>query len=243
MMPPDPAIRATGREKATLVRAMFDRIVPRYDLMNKVMTGGLDIRWRRLAARAASPEGALALDLATGTGDLARALIEAGARRVIGVDFSPAMLRAARRKLAHDTSSGGRVALARGDALALPFADATFDRATNSFLLRNVVDLPAALAELYRVLRPGGRLVCLELTPPPPTFAPLFRLYFEGLVPLVGGLVSGDLAAYRYLPASLRPFPNARTLARMLEAVGFTNVAYHRLGLGTVALHTAVKPG
>lgn len=228
--------------KAARVRAMFGRIAPRYDLMNALMTAGLDRRWRRLAADAARPAGALALDLATGTGDLARALAAAGARRVVAVDFTPAMLAAARRKIGADGAARGRVALCAGDALRLPFADGAFDCAVNGFLLRNVADLPRALAELHRVLAPGGRLCCLELTPPPRWFAPAFRLYFDGLVPLVGALVAGDLAAYRYLPASLRPFPRARTLARMLAAVGFAEVRYRRLGLGTVALHIAVKP-
>ncbi len=232
----------TGNDKARRVRAMFGRIVPRYDLMNAIMTGGMDRRWRRLTAEAVRPAGGRALDLATGTGDLARALVRAGARRVVAADFTPGMLAAARPKVTRADVGRDRIVLCAADALRLPFKDEAFDCAVNGFLLRNVADLPRTLAELHRVLKPGGRVACLDLTPPPPAFAPVFRLYFDNVVPLIGGLVSGDLAAYRYLPASVRSFPTAPRLARMLAAVGFEQVRYRRLGLGTVALHTGVKP-
>ena len=234
-----------SEDKATRVRAMFGRIVPRYDLMNRIMTGGLDRRWRRRTAAAVRPAGARALDLATGTGDLALALVDAGARLVVGADFTLGMLAAAQLKVAPDPQPpdrpSGRVVLCAGDALRLPFADDAFDCAVNGVLLRNVADLPRALAELHRVLAPGGRLGCLEITHPPTALRPFFRLYFDGLVPIMGRLIAGDAAAYRYLPDSLRPFPTADRLARMLAAVGFADVRYQRLGLGTVALHTGVK--
>ena len=232
-----------GEDKATRVRAMFGRIVPRYDLMNRIMTGGLDRRWRRRTAAAVRPAGARALDLATGTGDLALALVDAGARLVVGADFTLGMLAAARSKVAPVPRRPARILLCAGDALRLPFADDAFDCAVNGFLLRNVADLPRALAELHRVLMPGGRLGCLEITHPPAALRPFFRLYFDGLVPVMGRLIAGDAAAYRYLPDSLRPFPTADRLARMLTAVGFADVRYQRLGLGTVALHTGVKAG
>ena len=232
-----------SENKAMRVRAMFGRIVPRYDLMNRIMTGGLDRRWRRRTAAAVRPAGARALDLATGTGDLALALIDAGARLVVGADFTLGMLAAAQAKVAPGARPPARILLCAGDALRLPFADESFDCAVNGFLLRNVADLPRTLAELHRVLAPGGRLACLEITHPPKALRPFFRLYFDGLVPIMGRLIAGDAAAYRYLPDSLRPFPTADRLARMLVAVGFEEVRYQRLGFGTVALHTGVKAG
>lgn len=237
----DAALYATGAEKARLVRQMFDRIVPRYDVINTLMTGGQHRRWRAIAAREVCPAGKAALDLGAGTGDFTRELLARGARHVVAADFSVAMLAAARRKLGDGSAASGRISVVAGDAFRLPFADSSFDVAVNGFLLRNVADLPRALAELHRVLRPSGRLSCLELTRPPGPLDSLFRLYFDHAVPAVGGLIAGDPAAYRYLPASLRAFPDARTLARMLVAVGFEDVSFRRLGFGAIALHSAVR--
>lgn len=237
----DAALHATGEEKARLVRQMFDRIVPRYDVVNALMTAGQHRRWRAIAAREVRPAEMVALDLGAGTGDFTRELLALGARHVVAVDFSDAMLAAARRKLGGGSAASGQTGVVAGDALRLPFADRSFDRAVNGFLLRNVANLPRALAELHRVLRPSGRLVCLELTRPPGPLDSLFRLYFDHAVPAIGGLIAGDPAAYRYLPASLRAFPDAPTLARMLTAVGFEGVSYRRLGLGAIALHSAVR--
>jgi demethylmenaquinone methyltransferase/2-methoxy-6-polyprenyl-1,4-benzoquinol methylase len=219
---------------------MFGRIVRRYDAMNRLMTGGRDVAWRREAARlAVGGSGAdRALDVATGTGDLALALAAAGARFVVGLDFACPMVRAAAAK------ARGRpgVALAVGDALRLPFADARFDACTVAFGLRNMADYEAALREMSRVLRPGGRLVCLELTPyRRPVFGRLFGWYFSRVIPLVGGLLSGDRAAYRYLPRSVAAFPSASALAELMRRAGLADVSCRSLGGGTVALHVGTK--
>lgn len=227
-------------QSAHQVRKMFGRIVPRYDLLNRLMSLGMDRRWRRLAAAATSPRGAVALDVGTGTGDLALELCRQGASAVVGADFSRQMLDAARRK-ASATSSP--VAWALADALRLPFADGTFDCVTNAFLLRNLADLRAGLAEMARVLKPGGRLVCLDMTQPPTgPFGALYRLYFNRLLPPLAGAISGDAAAYRYLPGSLKGFPDASQLAGRLADVGLVEVRVRLLGGGTLALHAARKP-
>lgn len=229
-----------GRSKAERVQAMFARIVPRYDLMNAVMTGGMDRHWRREAVRAADPAGRIALDVGSGTGDLALALARAGAARVVGVDFCGEMLTAARAKT-EATPHRDVLTFLLADAQRLPFSDCSFDRVVNGFLLRNVSDLTGALAEMARVLRPGGALVCLEITHPPTALAPFFNLYFRQVVPLVGAAVTGEAAAYRYLPASLGPLPDVRHLASLLVEVGLRDVRYRRLGVGSVALHVAMK--
>lgn len=225
-----------GASKAERVREMFTRIVPHYDRMNLLMTGGLDRHWRRVAADAAAPAGQDVLDVGCGTGDLAIALARRGVRRVVGVDFSPGMLAAAGEKIRR-LGPSGRVFLVEGDALALPFPDASFDRVTSGFLLRNLADLALALTEMRRVLRPGGRVICLEITHPPPAVAPLLHLYFDRAIPLLGALVAREPAAYRYLPASLGPLPAADALADLLRGAGFRDVGYRRLGFGLVALH------
>lgn len=220
---------------------MFDRIVRRYDLMNRLMTGGRDLAWRRLAAERAVGSGAeLVLDLATGTGDLALALVRQGAQRVVGADLSAGMLEVARAKLsAHGNPP---ISLLRADAMGLPFADDTFDACTIAFGLRNLPDYQAAVCEMARVIRPGGRLVILEMTPlGAPLLRTLFDWYFAHLVPLVGGLISGDRDAYGYLPRSVGAFPTALDLAGMLRRAGLTNVRYRLLAMQTVALHEGIK--
>jgi demethylmenaquinone methyltransferase/2-methoxy-6-polyprenyl-1,4-benzoquinol methylase len=212
---------------------MFDRIAPVYDAMNRVMTVGLDVRWRRLAAEAVVQPGDRVLDGACGTGDLALAALRAGAGRVTGVDFAPAMLERARRKAA-------AVEWLEGDLLALPFAAGTFDVATVGFGVRNVADLPLALRELRRVLRSGGRVAILEITTPRGILKPFFSLWFDRIVPLLGRVLPGGSQAYTYLPASVRRFPPAGELVRLLEEAGFSGVSYRLLGGSIVALHTGV---
>jgi demethylmenaquinone methyltransferase/2-methoxy-6-polyprenyl-1,4-benzoquinol methylase len=225
---------------------MFDRIVPRYDLMNRLMTGGRDVAWRRIAVREALRDRDAAkiavLDVATGTGDLALALNRAGAGRVVGLDFSGRMLREAVRKAAH-SSSPGSVAWVAGDAMALPFRDDTFDAVTVAFGLRNMPSYAGALREMARVLRSGGTLVCLETTPlPVAALRPAFAWYFSRVVPAIGGILSGDSDAYAYLPRSAAVFPDAHALGRMMLAAGFASARYLRLGGGAVALHVGRKP-
>lgn len=215
------------------VEAMFDRISPVYDVMNRLMTAGLDERWRRRTAAAVVRPGARVLDACCGTGDLALACREAGGD-VVGLDFSERMLERARRK-------SDAIEWVRGDLLELPFADESFDAATVGFGIRNVQDLEAGLRELARVLRPGGRLGCLEITRPRGALRPFFRLWFDGLVPLAGKVLPGG-AAYAYLPASVRRFPGPEDLAVVMRRAGLGEISWHLLGGGIVALHTAKRP-
>jgi demethylmenaquinone methyltransferase / 2-methoxy-6-polyprenyl-1,4-benzoquinol methylase len=212
------------------VRTMFDRIAPVYDAMNRVMTVGLDLRWRRLAAAAVVRPGDRVLDAACGTGDLALADAEAGAREVVGLDFSPRMLERARRK-------SSAIEWVHGDLLALPFPDGSFDAATVGFGVRNLADLERGLRELRRVLRPGGRIAVLEITRPRGVLRPFFSLWFDRLVPLLGRVLPGG-GAYAYLPASVRRFPVSEELAGLLARSGFTEVRFRLLGGSIVALHT-----
>jgi demethylmenaquinone methyltransferase / 2-methoxy-6-polyprenyl-1,4-benzoquinol methylase len=212
------------------VRTMFDRIAPVYDTMNRLMTGGLDLRWRRLAAAAVVRRGDRVLDAACGTGDFALADLRAGAARVTGLDFSERMLERARRKSA-------AIEWVQGDLLALPFPDAEFDAATVGFGVRNLADLELGLKELRRVLRPGGRLAILEITQARGALRPFFSLWFDRLVPLAGRLLPGG-AAYAYLPASVRRFPPAEELAALLERSGFGEVRFRLLAGSIVAVHT-----
>jgi demethylmenaquinone methyltransferase / 2-methoxy-6-polyprenyl-1,4-benzoquinol methylase len=209
---------------------MFDRIAPVYDAMNRIMTAGLDVRWRRLAAQAAVRPGDRALDAACGTGDLALADLKAGASRVTGLDFSERMLERARRK-------SSAVEWVQGDMLALPFADDTFDAATVGFGVRNVADLELALRELRRVLRPGGRLAILEITQPRGALRPFFSLWFDRVVPALGKVLPGG-SAYTYLPASGKRSPDAETLAELMRRAGFDDVRFTLLAGSIVALHT-----
>ena len=211
------------------VKTMFDRIAPVYDAMNRVMTMGLDQRWRRLTAELAVREGDRVLDACCGTGDLALADLKAGAASVVGVDFSPRMLERARRK-------SDAVEWLEGDMLALPFDDASFDAVTVGFGVRNVEDLEAGLRELRRVLKPGGRLGVLEITRPRGFLRPFFRFWFDVLVPLLGKVLPGG-RAYTYLPASVRRFPGPDDLQAVMERAGFGSVTYRLLAGGIVALH------
>ena len=220
---------STGTLPATEVRTMFDRIAPVYDVMNRVMTAGLDLRWRRLAAEAVVRPGDRVLAACCGTGDLAVAAARAGGR-VTGIDFSPRMLERARRK-------APELEWVEGDLLELPFTDGSFEAGTVGFGVRNVADLPRSLAELHRVLAAGGRVAILEITQPRGPLAPFHRLWFDRVVPLLGKLLKGG-AAYSYQPASVRRFPGPDELAALLRQAGFDGVEWRTFAGGIVALHT-----
>jgi demethylmenaquinone methyltransferase / 2-methoxy-6-polyprenyl-1,4-benzoquinol methylase len=219
----------SGRLPAESVQRMFDRIAPVYDAMNRVMTAGLDRRWRRITVEAVGQPGDRVLDACCGTGDLAIAARHRGAGEVTGLDFAERMLERARRK-------EPAVEWVRGDVLALPFEDGSFDAVTVGFGVRNVEDLAAALRELRRVLRPGGRLGILEITTPRGVLAPFYRLWFDRVIPLLGRLLPGG-AAYTYLPASVRRFPGPEELAALLGESGFGEARFRCFAGGIVALH------
>jgi demethylmenaquinone methyltransferase/2-methoxy-6-polyprenyl-1,4-benzoquinol methylase len=223
---------SSGTLVPAAVEAMFDRISPVYDPMNRLMTAGLDRRWRRLAVQAVVRPGDSVLDACCGTGDLALEAERAGGR-VTGLDFSERMLERARRKSA-------TVEWVRGDVLELPFADSSFDAATVGFGIRNVEDLEAGLRELARVLRPGGRFACLEITRPRGATRPFFTLWFDKLVPLAGRVLPGG-EAYTYLPASVRRFPGPEELGEAMRGAGFAEIGWRLLGGGIVALHAATR--
>ncbi|MDF1521898.1 MAG: bifunctional demethylmenaquinone methyltransferase/2-methoxy-6-polyprenyl-1,4-benzoquinol methylase UbiE [Trueperaceae bacterium] len=232
-----PPIGEGDPRKGSEVRAMFDAIAPRYDVLNAVLSLGVDRGWRRQAVAAALAHGpADVLDVATGTADLAIALRRARPEaRVVGVDFAEAMLAVGRVKAARQ---GVDVRLEVGDGTALPYADASFDAVTIAYGLRNFADVDAGLREIRRVLRPGGRLVVLEFPPPPRgAFGRLFRFYFTRVVPVLGGWVSGRRSAYAYLPASVLAFPEPEALAERMRAAGFQNVSFRLQTLGVSALH------
>jgi demethylmenaquinone methyltransferase/2-methoxy-6-polyprenyl-1,4-benzoquinol methylase len=220
---------------------MFDRIAGRYDLLNSVMTAGLHHRWRQRAAeRAGLRPGNAALDVCCGTGDLALELagrVQPGGH-VVGCDFSEPMLDLAREKAAAYGASGVRFEWA--DALRLPYDDARFDAVTVGFGVRNLSDLDAGLAEMRRVLRPGGRLVILEITQPTrPPLSTFYSLWFDRIVPVLGR-VAGDPEAYSYLPESVRGFPAPRELASKLDAAGLTRIRWTVLAGGIIAIHSGV---
>lgn len=220
------------------VEAMFDRIAPVYDRMNSVMTAGLHRRWRERAADvAALAPGDRALDVATGTGDLALELAERVGPdgEVIGCDVSERMLELARRK-------APAVQFERGNALELPYPDDAFDAATVGFGARNFADLGRGLAEMARVVRPGGRVVVLEITTPArPPLSWFFSLWFDRVVPLLGR-AAGDPDAYSYLPSSVRRFPDAARLAALLAASGLAGVRYVVTAGGIIAIHMGTVP-
>jgi demethylmenaquinone methyltransferase / 2-methoxy-6-polyprenyl-1,4-benzoquinol methylase len=219
----------TGRLPSDGVQRMFDRIAPVYDAMNRVMTAGLDQRWRAETVRETVRSGDRVLDACCGTGDLAIAAHAAGAGSVVGLDFSEAMLERARRK-------APELAFIQGDVLALPFHDESFDVAVVGFGIRNVADLEKGVRELRRVLRPGGRLGILEITTPRGILAPFDRIWFDQIVPLLGRVLPGG-EAYTYLPASVRRFPPPEQLAALFAASGFVRVRYRTFAGGIVALH------
>lgn len=219
----------TGTLPPEGVRRMFDRIAPVYDSMNRLMTAGLDRRWRRETAAAVVRPGDRVLDVCCGTGDLALEAVRAGGR-VTGIDFSAPMLERALQKSAE-------VEWLEGDALSLPFSEGSFDAVTIGFGLRNLANVERGLEELRRVLRPGGRLAILEITRPRGLIAPFYRFWFDGVIPLAGKVLPGG-SAYSYLPASVRRFPAPEGLAKLLDEAGFGEIRWRLFAGGIVALHT-----
>ena len=235
--------RLTGAERQRYVAGLFSRITRHYDLMNDIMTLGMHRGWKRQTATLATQNSSgPALDVSTGTGDLAYQLAKiSGVDHTVALDLLPEMILRARRKASN--SSSNSPAFVVGDALSLPFPCDTFACATAGFSLRNMPDVRQAIAEMARVVRPGGRVALLELSPMNSDLkARVFRLYFHGLVPLVGGLIARDRTAYTYLPQSVDTFYDADELAAILRHSGLEGVHYRRLGFGTVCLHWGDKP-
>lgn len=229
----------SGTGRARQVQSMFSRIAPRYDLMNRLMTAGQDVRWRREVIRLAGLKpGALVLDLGAGTGDLAReALRQQPDCRPVATDFTLAMMQYGR---AHSDSQ--RIAWLAADALRLPYPDACFDAVVSGYLMRNVVDVQAALREQKRVLKPGGAVVILDTTRPHPNpFTPLVNFHLHAVIPFLGWLVTGQRDAYTYLPDSTENFLRAEELAARMAAAGFREVVFRRFMVGTMAIHWGRK--
>ena len=231
-----------GDERSAYVQAMFDRIAQRYDLINRLISGGQDQKWRRMVVdkAALSQQGSL-LDIASGTGDIAfEALKNAPAARVVGADFALGMMQVGKRRLPY----GRQVAWTGADARRLPYADNCFDAVVSGYLMRNVIDISQALAEQWRVLKPDGRIVILDTSPPPDNLLkPLIMLHLRVGIPLIGRMVGGEAAsdAYRYLPESTQAFKTPLELARLVEAAGFSDVDFKTLMFGTMAVHWGVK--
>jgi len=231
-------------DKHDAVRTMFGRIAHRYDVANRLMTLGMDGLWRRWTAEAAKvPPGGLALDVGTGTGDLAFTLAEGEAdARVIGLDYTGEMVALAPGK-ARERGLDARTGFTRGDGHRLPFADETFDAVTSAWVLRNFADVGAAMAEMARVTKPGGRVVALEMSPVElPLWRDVFELYMGKIVPILGGFVTGDSGAYEYLPESARAFLTPKAVAGVMREAGLTPLPHRAIMGGGLVLHTGVKP-
>jgi len=230
----------TGTERAEYVQNMFSRIASRYDLMNRLMTFGQDMRWRKeVVSLAHLPENGLLLDIGTGTGDLAReALRQNGDYRVVAADFTLQMMLAG--KISHKPQTN--IHWSAADALQLPLSNGAFDAVVSAFLLRNVSDLNQALREQYRILKPGGKFVCLDTSPPPGGLTgTMVRFHLHTIIPSLGKLVSGNQEAYQYLPDSTEAFLEPEQLVVRLEETGFHDVGYQQYMLNTVAIHWGTK--
>ncbi len=227
----------SGQERAQYVQSMFTRIAHRYDLMNRLMTGGQDIRWRKTVIKLAGlkPNASL-LDLGAGTGDLAReALTQQPHARVTAADFTLEMMRVGQQN--------GSLSWSAADALNLPFKDRTFDAVVSGFLMRNVTDVQRALKEQHRLLKPRGRIVILDTTRPKKNIlSPFIWFHMHVVIPFLGGLLSGFKDAYNYLPDSTEGFLAAEELAVRMASVGFKNINFKRLMFGTIAIHSGEKP-
>lgn len=231
-----------GKERSQYVQGMFDRIAERYNVMNRVMTGGQDMKWRRFVIEKAQlPPNGTMLDLATGTGDIAfEALKKTPSAQVIGADFALQMMVVGKRQ----PDYGEKVGWAGADALQLPFPDDKFDAVVSGYLVRNVIDIPKSLSEQYRILKPNGRIVVLDTSPPPNNLLkPFILLHLKYGIPLLGRLIAGKSAsdAYTYLPESTQAFKTPQELAQLLEQAGFRDVNFKTFMFGTMAVHWGVK--
>ena len=228
--------RLTGQERATYVQNMFTRIAKRYDLMNRLMTGGQDVRWRQQVIQLARLRNhARLLDLGTGTGDLAReAITQFPQAKVIAADFTLEMMRVGQKR--------SRLNFSSADALCLPFQDWSFDAVVSGFLMRNVIDLQKALQEQYRVLKKGGRMVILDTTRPKKNLlSPLIWVHMHFVIPTLGRLLTGSSDAYRYLPETTEGFVTAEEMAARMAAARFKKINYERFMFGTIAIHWGEK--
>lgn len=229
-------------EKKEAVRQMFDNIAGRYDLMNDIMTAGFHRRWKTLAAREVCRDGVnRVLDIACGTGDIGFRIEKIGVKEIYSADLSIEMLKEARKR-AEQKNRSELHSFSRTDALKLPFRDETFDSVITGFSLRNVDGIAEMFSEVHRVLKNGGMFASLEITPVRSSlFSKVFNVYFNKIVPFVGGIVTGDKMAYEYLPESVANVPDADRVAEMMEEAGLTSVNVKRMGMGTVALISGNK--
>lgn len=242
--------KAIENDHASRVREMFATIATRYDLLNHLLSGQMDKRWRRLVARRLrerlQSDEAVVLDVACGTGDLSLELFETIGVRVVATDFCRPMLDIAAVKVARaaeEACGQAVIPLIEGDALRLPFIDGSFDGVTIAFGLRNLANVERGLAEFLRVLKPGASLAVLEFSKPViPGFSFLFQAYFTKLLPFVGGLISGSRSAYQYLPDSVAKFPDQKELVARMRRAGFERVEYLNLTGGIAALHLGTRP-
>ncbi|MDR3575183.1 MAG: ubiquinone/menaquinone biosynthesis methyltransferase [Anaerolineaceae bacterium] len=229
-----------GNEKARYVRKMFGRIAPRYDMLNRIMTVGQDVRWRKEAVRKLGiTENALLLDAGTGTGDIAREISKQYPQvRVVACDFTPEMV-----LIGKNRSKNKQIDWVIADAMNLPFKKDSFSGVISGFLLRNVPDVNVAIAEQYRLLMASGRIVALDTTPPKPGFLrPFVEFHLHYIIPFLGKIIAGDAEAYKYLPDSTENFLRAEVLAERMMEAGFRKVAFVRRMLDTMAIHWGVKP-
>lgn len=233
----------TKQSKGEQVEEMFDNIAPAYDFMNRAMTLGIDRNWRRKVVKAVAAAAPSAiLDVATGTGDLAIQLAKANPQaKVTGIDLSEGMLEVGRRKVA-EAGLTQQIALRQADCLALPFADGSFDIVTVAFGVRNFEHLDKGYAEMARVLRPGGKLMVLELsTPTSPIVKPFYKLYTRGVIPMVGRLISKDSRAYSYLPESIAAMPQGERMLQLMTEAGLCGCSLRSLTFGVSTIYTGIK--
>jgi demethylmenaquinone methyltransferase/2-methoxy-6-polyprenyl-1,4-benzoquinol methylase len=232
----------TGKERSDYVQDMFGRIAEKYNLMNRVMTFGQDMRWRRFVVKQANlPVNGKLLDLATGTGDIAFEAKQAQpSAEVIGADFALPMMWVGMRE-----PRGNTISWAGADALQLPFPDRAFDAVVSGYLVRNVIDIPQTLREQLRILKPGGRIVILDTSPPPDNLLkPFILIHLNYIIPLLGKLIGGNAAvdAYKYLPQSTQAFKTPQELAAIMQQNGYRNVGFRTFMFGTMAVHWGEKP-